>query len=139
MLQRDLHIFLSQCTSWIGRRHNIYLMLGRVKSAIGSKQPIHERGVILPIVNLLLERVELAAHQVKFQQTTWQQMKQTWGLNWGPQRWFGDVHPHRPTGYRCGSHIERLTLLSQPRSNIMITSRGIHGGDKGHRWRRGNI
>jgi hypothetical protein len=65
MLKHNLHIFLSQWTRWIGKRHNVYVVFGRVKFAISSKQLVHERRVILPFVNLLLERMVFATLQVK--------------------------------------------------------------------------
>ena len=74
------------------RRESMHLMCRQVKSAIGRKKPVHEAWIILPTLNLLLKSMEVAALQIKIQQATGHQVIQTWGLNWGPQRWFGDVH-----------------------------------------------
>ena len=93
-----------------------------VEPPIRCAQPIHEVWVVPPIVNLLLEISERATLQVKLQQTTLQQLKQTWGLQWGRQRRFGLVHLDVGTRCTCSLEVEGLTLLSESSCNIVLTA-----------------
>lgn len=87
-------------------------MRRNVESSIGCKQPVHELRVVLPFLNLMLECFKLTALQIELQQTTWHQVKQTWGLNWGPQSRLGGVHFDGGTRATCSLHVESLPILA---------------------------
>lgn len=119
-----------------------------MKSTIGCHQPLQEGRVVPPILNLPLKCLEFTAIQIEFQQSACHQMKQTWGLDWGPRGWFGDVHPHGCTrGTRC-FHIETLSIFSQPGCHLTWTlhrrergymlPRSLHGRERRNRLHRRN-
>ena len=83
-------------------------MWRRVRSTIGCKQLVHKRWVVLPLVNLLLECMKFTPLQIKFQQTTCQQMEQNLS--------FRDVHFHGRTQRTCGSHIESMSIFTDPKA-----------------------
>lgn len=117
-----LQLKILKCINQVERKHNVYLMFAGVEPAIGCPKPDLKSRIVPPVGNLLLKHLVVAALHVKIQEPTWQQMEQTWGLNWGPQGGFGDIHNNRSSGCSCRFDIEGLAILPQPRCNIMLTS-----------------
>ena len=122
-----------------GRKQVCYLMRRRVEHAIGCIEHVQACYIVPPILNFCLKRWEVIALQINLEQSTRQQVKQTWWQHWRHQRRLHRLHPDTCTCCTCSLTIVGKPILPELRSNIFLTPRVLVSRNRRRFWHGGRF